>query len=88
MHSRKYLLTNLNLQLKHIFKMDADSPDRDKLRRILFWYTKMKKINWIKMKRAVIQRVFERGKETEKQEIISFYEKEVVDDILELLKKK
>ena len=68
--------------------MDADSPDRDKLRRILFWYTKMKKINWIKMKRAVIQRVFERGKETEKQEIISFYEKEVVDDILELLKKK
>ena len=68
--------------------MDADSPDRDKLRRILFWDTKMKKIDWIKMKRAVIQRVFERGKETEKQEIIRFYEKEVVDDILELLKKE
>ena len=36
-------------------------PDFTKLRRVLFWDTKMENINWEKQKNAVIKRVFERG---------------------------
>ncbi|MCD4769149.1 MAG: plasmid maintenance system antidote protein [Bacteroidales bacterium] len=48
-------------------------PDFTKLRRILFWDTKMEDIDWEKQKNAIIKRVFERGNEIEKKEIILFY---------------
>ncbi len=48
-------------------------PDFNILRKILFWDTDMDKINWDKQQRAVIKRVFERGDEQERQEIIRFY---------------
>jgi antitoxin HigA-1 len=57
-------------------------PDLRKLRRILFWDTEMDKIDWQKQKRAVIQRVFERGNEQEKEEINRFYGKAIVDEII------
>ena len=44
----------------------------------------MEKIAWEKQKKAVIKRVFERGNEIEKKEIIRFYGKEVVNGILKL----
>lgn len=58
------------------------SPDLPKLRSILFWDTQMEKIDWQKQKRAVIQRVFERGNEQEKQEVNRFYGKAIVDQVL------
>jgi len=63
-------------------KQDTEHPDLKKLRPVLFWDTKPEKINWIKQKRSVIKRVFERGNESEKKEIIRFYGKESVDQIL------
>jgi len=57
-------------------------PDFTKLRRVLFWDTKMEKIDWEKQKNAVIKRVFERGNEIEKKEMIRFYGQENVDNIL------
>jgi addiction module HigA family antidote len=48
-------------------------PDFSKLRRILFWDTDFDKIDWQHQQNAVIQRVFERGNEEEKNEIIRFY---------------
>jgi len=48
-------------------------PDFTKFRRVLFWDTKMENINWEKQKKAVIKRVFERGNDVEKNEIIRFY---------------
>jgi antitoxin HigA-1 len=48
-------------------------PDLSILRAVLFWDTDIKKIDWQKQKQAVIQRVFERGNEAEKQEIMRFY---------------
>lgn len=48
-------------------------PDIEKLRPILFWDTDIQSINWEKQKRSVIQRVFERGNEVEKEEIRKFY---------------
>jgi plasmid maintenance system antidote protein VapI len=57
-------------------------PDFTKLRRVLFWDTKMENIDWEKQKKAVIKRVFERGDEIEKEEIVRFYGQEKVNNIL------
>jgi hypothetical protein len=57
-------------------------PDFTKLRRVLFWDTKMENIDWEKYKTAIIKRVFERGNEIEKEEIIRFYGQEKVNTIL------
>jgi antitoxin HigA-1 len=57
-------------------------PDFTKLRRVLFWDTKMENIDWEKQKRTVIKRVFERGNEIEKMEIVRFYGRENVSNIL------
>jgi antitoxin HigA-1 len=57
-------------------------PDFSKLRRVLFWDTKMENIDWDKQKNPIIKRVFERGNEIEKEEIIRFYGQEKVNNIL------
>jgi len=61
-----------------------NTPDFSKLRSILFWDTKMDKIDWNRQKRAVIKRVFERGNEKEKEEITRFYGQEVIDKVLKV----
>ncbi|MFT4072106.1 MAG: HigA family addiction module antitoxin [Dysgonamonadaceae bacterium] len=43
------------------------------IRKILFWDTDFDKIDWGRYRKAVIQRVFERGNDSEKEEIIRFY---------------
>jgi addiction module HigA family antidote len=60
----------------------SHSSSPPQLRRILFWDTQMEQIDWQKQKRAVIQRVFERGNDQEKQEIIRYYGRTVVEEIL------
>lgn len=57
-------------------------PDFSKLRRVLFWDTDMNKIDWQGQKRAVIKRVFERGNEEERTEIMAFYGEEEVSRII------
>jgi plasmid maintenance system antidote protein VapI len=56
-------------------------PDLTKLRPVLFWDTKIEKIDWRKHKRAIIERVFERGNKEEKEEIMLFYGKETTNQI-------
>lgn len=58
------------------------TPDISKFRRALFWDTDMTRIDWQEKKRAVIQRVFERGNEEEKNEIKRFYGEDTINDIL------
>ncbi|MFH6999388.1 transcriptional regulator [Flavobacterium sp. FlaQc-57] len=58
------------------------APDFTKLRKVLFWDTDMKKIDWQKQKKAVIKRVFERGNEEEKKEITHTYGSDTVNTIL------
>jgi len=60
-------------------KLRADLPQ---LRPVLFWDTKINTIDWEKQKKAIIKRVFERGNEMEKKEIIRFYGVQTVDAIL------
>ena len=61
---------------------NKEHPDFTKLRRVLFWDTKMENINWKKQKKAVVTRVYERGNDIEKNEIISFYGIETINDIM------
>lgn len=49
-------------------------PGSPHIRKILFWDTDFDKINWGKSKKAVIQRVLERGSKEEIDEIKRFYD--------------
>lgn len=61
-------------------------PDLSKLSKGLFWDTRIEKINWIRNKEWVIQRAFEYGNEQEITEIIRFYGKETIKQILPKIK--
>lgn len=63
-------------------KMPLQSPNFSLLRKSLFWDTNRDQIDWQKQSKAVIQRVFERGNDTEKKEIIRFYGRQKVDEVL------
>lgn len=62
-------------------RSNASQPDLNKLRRALFWDTDFDKIDWQQQKRAVIQRIFERGNSEEKEEITRFYGAETVEQL-------
>lgn len=57
-------------------------PDLSILRKALFWDTDIAKIDWEQQYKSVIKRVFERGNLEEKEEIIRFYGKEKVKEIV------
>jgi len=63
-------------------KVEAEIPNLSLLRKSLFWDTDINKIKWRKQSNAVIKRVFERGSETEKDEICRFYGKQKVNNAL------
>lgn len=69
-------------------KQIKSRTDLPQLRPVLFWDTKINTIDWEKQKKAIIKRVFERGNEIEKKEIIRFYGSQTVDAILNLLPNK
>lgn len=56
-------------------------PNLSVLRKILFWDTDFNKIDWEKQHKYVIQRIFERGNDEEKNEILNFYGKDKVKAI-------
>lgn len=63
-------------------KQNNAHPNLSIIRPILFWDTKMEKLDWQKQKKAIIKRVFERGNEIEKNEITRFYGNESVVRVL------
>jgi plasmid maintenance system antidote protein VapI len=71
--------TLMMLQVYYDIKLEKEKrnktlkPDLTKLSKSLFWDTEVEKIDWISHKRFVIDRVKERGNETEKEEIMRFY---------------
>jgi plasmid maintenance system antidote protein VapI len=77
------------LQIYHEIKeekrkqSEKNHPDLVKLRPGLFWDTDMSKIDWQRQRKAVIQRVFERGNDEEKKEITRFYGKPSVKEALQ-----
>jgi plasmid maintenance system antidote protein VapI len=69
-------------------KQQTETPNLALLRNSLFWDTDIKHIDWKKQYKAVIKRIFERGNKTEKSEIIRFYGKQKVDDVLNSISRK
>lgn len=63
-------------------KQNINRTNLPQLRPVLFWDTKINTIDWEKQKKAIIKRVFERGNDQEKNEIIRFYGSKTVDAIL------
>lgn len=63
-------------------------PDLSIFRESLFWDTDIRKIDWSKQYKAVIQRVFERGDDNEKEEIHRFYGKQKIEAALHSEKTK
>ncbi|HRO75335.1 MAG TPA: plasmid maintenance system antidote protein [Crocinitomicaceae bacterium] len=63
-------------------KQQQTTPNLSLIRKILFWDTDFSRLDWNKYYKAVIKRVFERGNETEKQEIIRFYGNTKVQAVL------
>jgi addiction module HigA family antidote len=59
----------------------GERPDLSVIRKTLFWDTDITKIDWEKQYKAVIQRVFERGNDDEKKEMLRFYGKDKIKDI-------
>jgi len=64
----------------------SGKPDISKLRPGLFWDTDINQIDWLGQKRAVIERVIERGSEQEKAEIKRFYGEKTFNKITAALK--
>lgn len=62
-----------------------NSPNLSLIRKALFWDTDIQKIEWEQQKRSVIKRVFERGNDQEKAEIVRYYGKKSVSTILKSL---
>ena len=54
-------------------KEAKSTPDLHILSKALFWDTDIKQIDWERQYRAVIQRIFDRGNENDKNEITRFY---------------
>ena len=79
------------LQASYDVKLASDSitqkaPNLEKFRTILFWDTTVGKIDWDKNKRAIIQRVLERGNKIEMEELISFYGEKTIKKVVKTIK--
>lgn len=57
-------------------------PDMSILRRVVFWDSDLEKIDFVKHKRFVIERIMERGNRKEIEEIVRFYGKEEVENVI------
>lgn len=64
----------------------ARTPDIKKFRPALFWDTRMDTIDWTNQKRAVIERILERGTLSEIKELLRFYGKDEVKRIAKATK--
>ena len=64
-------------------KLDTEiKPNLTLFRKALFWDTDIKSVNWNKQYKALIKRVFERGNEIEKSEIIRYYGLHKVQEVI------
>lgn len=80
------------LQSSYDVKKAAESeinrtPNLKNIRKALFWDTNIDEINWEKNKKAVIKRILERGNKSEINEIISFYGKETISQVVKSIEK-
>ncbi len=81
------LQTFYDIKLEKEKTREEKTPDLSLIRPVLFWDTKIEKLDWSLHKEFIIERIFVRGDKHEQQEIIKFYGKKIVADILAKLPK-
>ncbi|MEQ8474079.1 MAG: plasmid maintenance system antidote protein [Marinoscillum sp.] len=69
-------------------KHHSKTPDLSMLRKSLFWDTDINSLDWGKKYKAVIRRVFERGNEAEKNEMVRFYGADKVESAIRSISRK
>jgi plasmid maintenance system antidote protein VapI len=79
---------NHEIYLYTMEQVKKDTPDLTKLKKALFWDTDISQMNWRKNVKWVVQRVFEYGNATEIREIIRFYGKDKVKEMLDSVNEK
>lgn len=79
------LQASYDVKIAQSKKINQETPNLKKIRKILFWDTDFNKIDWIKNRKVVIKRIFERGNEEEINEIVNFYGKETIKAELETI---
>lgn len=75
---------DIKIEKKKVAK--EHQPDLSKFRNALFWDTDISKIDWQKNKKSVIKRVYERGNDKEKKEILHFYGEAAISQVLGAIK--
>ncbi|WP_129714944.1 plasmid maintenance system antidote protein [Pedobacter sp. SYP-B3415] len=58
-----------------------DHPELSVFRKALFWDTDITKLDWAAQYKAIIQRVFERGNEAEKEAILQYYGSDKIREV-------
>ena len=77
-----HIQTNHDIYLYQDEQERKNTPDLSKIRNVLFWDTNIKKINWLRSRNHIIKRTFEYGNENEIEEIIRYYGKDKVAEVL------
>ncbi len=61
------LQASYDVKIAQSKKIIQETPNLKNIRKILFWDTNFNKIDWIKNRKAIIKRIFERGNEKRNQ---------------------
>jgi plasmid maintenance system antidote protein VapI len=75
------MILQVYYDIKKEKQANAHHPDLSIIRRAIFWDTELNKIDWDLHYKYVITRVFERGNQEEKKEILRFYGKDKIKEI-------
>lgn len=83
-----FMLLQASYDVKKAAQLEVKKqPNMNKFRKVIFWDTTFDKIDWDKHKRAIIQRILERGNGTEINEMISFYGRDAIAKEIKTIKK-
>ncbi len=80
-----FMLLQASFEVKSIIQRSYKNPLIGKVRKSIFWDTNFNKIDFIKNKRSVIQRILERGNEIEINELVKLYGKPTIKEELKYI---
>lgn len=83
-----FMLLQASYDVKKVSNSEKkNSPNLNNIRNVIFWDTSIDKVDWDKNRKAIIKRILERGNAIEINEIISFYGRETIINIIKSINK-
>lgn len=77
-----FMLLQASYEVMNLIKKENQNPLVGKVRESIFWDVNFTKIDFVKNRRFIIQRILERGNQIEINELIKLYSKNVIKDEL------